>query len=106
MSTPVTYCGDDTPGHASRKCKECRRLVQANYRAKVKAGDACPSCRIRMSVPHPAQHFYNVIQLPYSAIEWLENAALVFDEEAGEQRFTAAEFIAWVRPDVVRKGAA
>jgi hypothetical protein len=106
MSKPVTYCGDDTPGHASRRCKECRRIVQANYRATAKEGGACSSCHIRLAVPHPPQHFYNVVQLPFSAVEWLENAALVFDEEAGEDRFTASEFIAWVRPDILRKGAA
>jgi hypothetical protein len=85
MTASVTYCGDATPGHASRRCKECRRIVQATYRAKAKG---------------------EPVGLPESLMGWLETAAVEFDDISGEDRFTAAEFVAWLRPEIVKKAAA
>ena len=63
----------------------------------------CESCRIRFQVPPVASKgMYNPLPLDSRTFCWFENAAKVFDEESGERRFTAAEFMAWVRPDVVR----
>ena len=62
----------------------------------------CPSCRMRFRVnPIKAREFYNPMTMDATAFQWIENAARVFDDEAGE-RFTAAEFVAWLRPDLVQ----
>ena len=62
----------------------------------------CESCRIRYNVP-PLQprDDYNPLPMDSRTFSWFENAAKCFDEEAGEDRFTAAEFVAWLRPDIV-----
>lgn len=86
MSAPVSYCGDTSKGHASRRCRDCRRVVQANYRAKAK-GD------------------YSPVGLPESMVKWLEGIADEFDAISGGERFTAAEFVAWIRPEMVEKAA-
>jgi hypothetical protein len=62
----------------------------------------CESCRIRYNVPPLAgRDSYNPLPLDSRTFSWFENAAKVFDEEGGAERFTAAEFIAWLRPDIV-----
>ena len=38
-----------------------------------------------------------------AAVKWLENAARVFDEYA-EERHTAYDFIAWLKPDLLGGG--
>ena len=66
----------------------------------------CRSCRMRYAVtpPEPRDTFGSWNVSP-AAFTWIENAARVFDAES-PQRFTAAEFVAWIRPDVVGKDAA
>ena len=60
----------------------------------------CVSCRMRERVdPTAAREFYNPVHLAPSTLSWIENAARVFDEESGE-KFSAAEFVAWMRPDL------
>lgn len=60
----------------------------------------CPSCRIRYAHPPKAlRDMYNPIALQKGTISWLENAARAFDGESDE-RFTAHEFIAWLKPDL------
>ena len=65
----------------------------------------CESCRMRYRVnPPSAREFYNPLPLSPHTVQWIENAAKVFDLEA-DQRFTAAEFVAWMRPELVEKAA-
>ena len=60
----------------------------------------CPSCRIRwMYPPRALRDMYNPVALDKRTVAWLENAARVFDAES-ERRYTAEEFIAWVKPDL------
>jgi hypothetical protein len=61
----------------------------------------CPSCRMRYQLPPPAaRDNYNPMLLLAKEVHWLENAARHFDEIAGEERFTAADFIDWLKPDL------
>lgn len=110
MSAPVQYCGNLSPKHAARNCRECKRIRMAIYRGKTKqealASDTakqpvCRSCRMRWTVnPSAITHLYNPINLTPSQVQWLENAARVFDQEADEP-WSAEEFVAWLKPDVI-----
>lgn len=113
MSHPVQYCGNRSPKHAARNCRECKRIRMAVYRGKsleeARAGEfakepVCRSCRMRWVVNPPTlKEFYNPVNLTPSQVKWLENAARVFDQESDE-KWTAEEFIAWLRPDVIGMG--
>ena len=59
----------------------------------------CRSCKIRMRVEPIGRDMYNPITLSSAHVRWLENAARVFDDEG--ELFTAAEFVAWLRPDLI-----
>lgn len=60
----------------------------------------CPACRMRYKFPPPAGNdSFNPISLQAGQIRWLENAARVFDQES-DMLFTAAEFVAWMKPDL------
>ena len=125
MSAPrVNYCGSEDPDHRGAKCRECRKVSMRDLRARKRVEvleaqiqelqaklDAavplerpiCPSCRMRFRVSPEVLAFregYNNWTINANAFKWLENAARFFDSEAGERRFTAQEFVAWVRPDV------
>ena len=66
----------------------------------------CPSCRMRYAVTPPAaRDSYNPMLMTAQEVQWLENAARLFDEIAEEDRYTAAEFVAWLRPDLNGKWA-
>ena len=109
-------CGQE-PFHHVKACKECRRLYEAERRAKRHAEaqqrllqqapgpiQVCESCRMRYRIkPLEPQPYYNPWAISPRLFMWLENAARVFDQEAGEERFTASEFVSWCRPDVIRK---
>lgn len=61
----------------------------------------CPSCEIRFRVEPPAiRDAYSPILLTAYEVMWLENAARFFDEVAGEDRFTAEQFVSWLKPDL------
>ena len=124
MKPRVNHCGSSEPGHKAKGCGECRKVYMRDHRARARVvvleaqvaelqaqlaaaapleRPICPSCKIRFRVnPEllPHRKGYNYWSINANAFKWLENAARFFDEEAGEQRFTAEEFVAWVRPDV------
>ena len=125
MSAPrVNYCGSTDPEHRGRDCRKCRVIYMRDLRARRRVGvleaqvkdlqdqlaatvplerPICPSCKVRFRVsPQLLAHRegYNNWTINANAFKWLENAARFFDSEAGERRFTAQEFVAWVRPDV------
>ena len=60
----------------------------------------CASCRIRLTVPPAVRDSYNPLMLDLKGVKWLENAAREFDAMCDEHRYTAEEFIAWLRPDL------
>ena len=71
----------------------------------------CPSCKIRYRIKPPeVRDWATPWQVSHRVYQWVENAARAFDEqaehEAPGERFTAAEFVAWIRPEVVGKDAA
>ena len=99
--------------HATRECTECRTLQQQRWRAKKKAEEErkdplrrrCQTCRMHYKVdPAPIIKDYNPIDLNARDIKWIENAARVFDS-ASSQRFTAEEFVAWLKVDVTERAA-
>lgn len=59
----------------------------------------CVCCRVRFRVTPMAVREYNAIHITPTAVHALEIAALYFDRESDE-RFTAIEFIHWLKPDV------
>lgn len=66
----------------------------------------CPSCRMRYAVTPPAaRESYNPMLMTAKEVQWMENAARLFDAIAGEDRYTAAEFVAWLKPDLNGKWA-
>ena len=123
----MTLCGSDKP-HAIKSCKDCHRLHMRQIRDRQRTDEQrrqleaqrkraeqdeillakfskwCPSCQMRHRMkPLEPQPYYNPWAISPRLFMWIENAARVFDEEAGEEKFTAAEFVAWLRPDVIRK---
>ena len=61
----------------------------------------CPSCRIRWQLRHAAPHeMYSPWRIDIKLFKWIENAARNFDAESDE-KFTATEFVAWIKPEVV-----
>ena len=120
----VNYCGSTDPEHRGRTCRDCRVIYMRDMRARkrVEVLEAqitelqaklaatvplerpiCPSCKMRFRVSPEVLAFregYNNWTINANAFKWLENAARFFDSEAGDRRFTAQEFVAWVRPDV------
>ena len=115
MSRPVSYCGDIRQTHAARRCLECKRIQQALHRGKTleeaKASSlakqpVCRSCRMRYAVkPPPIRDTYGPIKLLPNQIRWLENAARVFVADSDpEDCWTAEDFIAWLKPDVLGMG--
>lgn len=61
----------------------------------------CPSCRTRYRYPEPApSEEYGPLEIDGKAYRWLVNAARMWDLLATEPH-TAAEFIAWIRYDLV-----
>ena len=110
MTKNVQYCGNLSPKHAMRNCKECKRIYTALYRGKslaeaqaspIAKEPVCRSCRMRWTVNQPAvRDTYNPINFSAAQYRWLENAARVFDQEADE-KWTAEEFVAWIKPDVI-----
>lgn len=123
MTDRVTLCGA-TPYHTVKACKECsRRYERARRDSKRSEAElerlrkqraeragvdpapperlTCPSCQVKFRVnPAPLRDHYNPWPIHPMLFMWIENAARVFDEES-EELFTAAEFVAWIRPDVV-----
>jgi hypothetical protein len=59
----------------------------------------CPSCRVRFRVEPMRWREYNAVRITTRQLQALELAALHFDRESDE-RFTAIEFVRWIRPDV------
>ena len=110
MTRRVQYCGDLSPSHAARNCRECKRIQMAVSRGKTleeaKASSlakepVCRSCRVRFLVKPPQLHEdYNPVEMAAHSVRWLENAALAFDAESGDECFTASDFIAWLKPDI------
>lgn len=92
---PRFYCSED-----------CVRVAEA--RAKRITPPAapqehwCPSCRTRYRYPLP-RDTYESSSMTKAQYRWLVNAARVWDA-MGVDGMTAAEFIAWLRPDVLAFG--
>jgi hypothetical protein len=108
MSHPTSHCGDTGPEHRSTKCRACRTILQANYRAR-KDGKAeydpkypvCRACRMRFTVePPPLREMFGSTRVSSSTVRWLENAARAFDALSDGDCWTAEDFIAWIRPDM------
>lgn len=62
----------------------------------------CRSCKIRMRKAPLARDSYNPMLLNRRQVQWLENAARVFDADS-EELWTAEEFVSWLKPDLTGK---
>lgn len=63
----------------------------------------CRSCRIRYEVGVPEVQDFEPWKTTPHAFRWVENAARWFDLESRGRRFTASEFVDWIRPEVVTR---
>lgn len=103
----MSLCGDLADGHKTRACKACGRISKSMERGKTleearaqAVYPTCHSCKVRWAVNPAVRDHYNPIDLKPSQVKWLENAARVFDQESDE-KWTAEDFIAWLKPDVI-----
>jgi hypothetical protein len=87
-NTRKQYCDSLIP-HASRSCLDCQRIV-----ARIRRGQTLEEAKAP-----PIKEEYGPINIRGSAVDWLMNAARVFDAESPE-RFTAVEFMRWVKADL------
>jgi hypothetical protein len=111
MTARTQYCGDISDEHRAGKCLACKRIWQRMQRgatlqeAQGPLEPTCRSCRIRFRVPPPAHDSYTPILLTAKEVHWLDNAARLFDHLAGDELFTAEEFLNWLKPDLNGKWA-
>ena len=64
----------------------------------------CPTCKIRWRIPGSVRDF-NPRALSGNEVNWFVNAARTFDEMTNGERYTAEEFIQWLRPDLMRQSS-
>ena len=107
MTAKVNLCGHADPNLGARNCLNCKAISQARWRANTrppkipKGQPTCRTCRMRYAVKPPeTRDAYNPMLLTAKEVAWLENAARLFDQFAGDERFTAEEFMAWLKPDL------
>ena len=122
----MTLCGSDKP-HPIKSCKECHKLHMRRMRDRqrtkeqrrqleeqrksekrkeqdeivaAKINRHCPACKMRYRVsPLQLNDHYNPLALTATQINWISNAARIFDMES-EDLFTAQDFVEWMRPDL------
>ena len=84
-------------GQCSRQAREGTEFCTYHLPDRDSDARICPSCRIRRRVAGPGE--YTALPITNTQYRILEKAALQFDEQAPE-RFTAEEFVAWLRFDI------
>lgn len=95
----MNYCADPNP-HTVRDCRECKRIATELWRGRKQP--VCRSCGMRVEVEAPdAKDYASPWRISHQLFRWIENAARTFDQESGGRRFTASDFVDWIRPDVV-----